>query len=160
MKNIPKCSPFTVRKTFLFPGKFQTHRFSWLRRTVVSSEKIIRFQSISPAAWAQSRRFSVKSGFDIDRLNLVLYSFNCLLTDVYILSLEDTLYGACVGGSEVTDSLIDFFRCAPRSSNTLRVTQIFRLFPSVEPILYSTLCTLYYFCNNLHTKFCSHWMMR
>ena len=122
MKNIPKCSPFTVRKTFLFSSKFQLHRFSWFRRTVVSSEKMIRFQSASPAAWAQSRRFSVKSGFDIGRLNLAPYSFNCLLTDVYILSFQDTLYDACVGGSEVTDSLIDFFRCATRSPNTLRVT--------------------------------------
>ena len=122
MKNIPKCSPFTIRKTFLFPGKFQTHRFSWFRRTVVSSKKMIRFQSISPAAWAQSRRFSVKSGFDIGRLNLVPYSFNCLLTDVYILSLENTLYGACVGRSEVTDLLIHFLHCATSSSNTLRVT--------------------------------------
>ena len=71
---------FTVRKTFLFPGKFQTHRFSWFRCTVVSSEKIIRFQSISSTEWAQSSRFcrcfSVESGFDIGRLNLAPYSFN------------------------------------------------------------------------------------
>ena len=137
MKNIPKCSPFTVRKTFLFPDKFQTHRFSF------SLEKMIRFQSISSAAWAQSRSFcrcfSVKSGFDIGRLNLVPYSFNCLLTDVYILSLQDTLYAACVSGSEVTNSLIDFFRCATRSSNTLRSLDSFHLLSQYCTVLFAHL---------------------
>ena len=128
MKNIPKCSPFTVRKTFLFLGKFQIHCFSWFRRTVVSSEKMIQFQSVSSAAWAQSRRFS---GFDIGRLNLAPYSFNCLLTDVYILSFEDTLYGA------VARSLI---RCATRSSpihfESLRFLDCFHLLSQYCTVLF------------------------